>query len=113
MRRRVWIYLAALVVGVFLLWGGEWLCWDWVNSIVVKQPWFDWELFCEKWYFPAPFWLYVWYCDQWTVPFDLAKSMMDAGGFVIAVAAFLLGYETKVEIEKLLERLWTRSSREG
>ena len=99
------LILLGLMAGIFLFWGGEWLCWDWINSIVVNQPWINWELFCEQWYFPAPFWLYVWRCDQWTVPFDLAKGWMDAGGLLIGVMSFLLGYHLHPEIKALLRRL--------
>ena len=104
MRKAPWVFLAALIAGVFLVWGGEWIIWDWVNSLVVKQPWFDWELFCEKWYFPAPFWLYVWRCDQWTVPFDLGKAWMDAGILAIGISSFLLGYSLRPDIEEILRK---------
>jgi len=97
----VWVYLGLLVLGIFLFWGGEWLLWDWINSIV-NGPWIDWTLFCSGWRFYAPLFVYMWTCEMWTGPFDLGKAWIDLGGFLVAVSAFLLGYSLRPGLEKLI-----------
>ena len=96
--------LIGLVAGIFLFWGGEWLMWDWINSIV-NGPWLLWERFCGEWFFYAPLFLYRWDCRTWTGPFDLGKAWIDIGGMLMIVSAFCLGYVLRPEIEKLLKKL--------
>ena len=104
-RRRVWGILAVigLILGVFLFWGGEWLIWDWINSIV-NGPWINWDMFCNEWSFYAPLFLYRWDCRTWTGPFDLGKMWIDLGGFLIIVSAFALGYMARPVIEGFIRK---------
>jgi len=104
-RRRVWGILAVigLVLGIFLFWGGEWLIWDWINSIV-NGPWINMDMFCKEWSFYAPLFLYRWDCRTWTGPFDLGKMWIDLGGFLIIVSAFVLGYIARPVIEGFIRK---------
>jgi hypothetical protein len=103
-----WVRLAlaviGLAVGIFAYWGGLWLVWDWINSIV-NGPWVDWGRFCREWVFYAPLFLYEWGCRKWTGPYDLAKGFVDVGALLIIVSAFCLGYFARPEIEKILRKL--------
>jgi len=103
---RVWTVLAiaGLVIGIFFFWGGEWIIWDWINSIV-NGPWIDWNRFCREWQFYAPLFVYKWTCETWTGPFDLGKGWIDAGGFLIVISAFSLGYLMRPVIEALVRKL--------
>ena len=97
--------LAGLIIGIFLFWGGEWIIWDWSNSIIRPGvPWINWDAFCREWSFYAPLFLYRWDCYTWTGPFDLGKAWMDLGGFMIIVSAFVLGYMARPMIETLIKR---------
>jgi hypothetical protein len=95
--------LTGLVIGIFLFWGGEWLIWDWINSIV-NGPWLDRVMFCREWCFYAPLFLYKWTCETWTGPFDLGKMWIDLGGFLMIVSAFTLGYMARPVIEAFIKR---------
>jgi len=109
MRGIAWLLIALLILGVFLAWGGEWIIWDWINSIV-NGPWLDRARFCEEWFFYAPLFVYKWTCETWTGPFDLGKAWMDAGILIVGVSCFLLGYAFKPGIDALLRRLKARST---
>jgi hypothetical protein len=100
---RTIISIAGLILGIFLCIGGEWLLWDWINSIL-HGPWIDWNMFCNEWGFPAPFFIYWWTCRDWTAPYDLSKTFLDSGLFLSIVSAFSLGYLARPRIEKLIER---------
>jgi hypothetical protein len=95
--------LTGLVIGIFLFWGGEWLIWDWINSIV-NGSWIDWDMFCREWCFYAPLFLYKWTCETWTGPFDLGKMWIDLGGFLMIASAFILGYMARPVIEAFIKR---------
>jgi hypothetical protein len=95
--------LTGLVIGIFLFWGGEWLIWDWINSIV-NGSWLDRVVFCSEWVFYAPLFLYKWTCETWTGPFDLGKMWIDLGGFLMIVSAFILGYMARPVIEAFIKR---------
>lgn len=104
-KRRIWGILAmiGLILGVYLFLGGEWLIWDWINSIV-NGPWINWDMFCREWCFYAPLFLYKWTCETWTGPFDLGKMWIDLGGFLIIVSAFALGYMARPIIEGFIRK---------
>jgi len=104
-KRRIWGILAmiGLILGVYLFLGGEWLLWDWINSIV-NGPWINWDMFCSEWCFYAPLFVYKWTCEKWTGPFDLAKLWLDLGGFLIIVSAFALGYMARPIIEGFIRK---------
>jgi hypothetical protein len=104
-KRRIWGILAmiGLILGVYLFLGGEWLIWDWINSIV-NGPWINWDVFCREWCFYAPLFLYRWDCYTWTGPFDLGKMWIDLGGFLIIVSAFALGYMARPVIEGFIRK---------
>jgi hypothetical protein len=104
-KRRIWGILAmiGLILGVYLFLGGEWLIWDWINSIV-NGPWINWDVFCREWCFYAPLFVYRWDCYTWTGPFDLGKMWIDLGGFLIIVSAFALGYMARPVIEGFIRK---------
>jgi len=104
-KRRIWGILAmiGLILGVYLFLGGEWLIWDWINSIV-NGPWINWDMFCREWCFYAPLFVYKWTCETWTAVFDLAKLWIDLGGFLIIVSAFALGYMARPIIEGFIRK---------
>ena len=98
--------LTGLVIGLMLVWAGQWLLWDWANSVIRPSvPWIDWDTFCREWIFYAPLFLYRWNCQTWTGPFDLSKLWLDLGLFLAVVSAFALGYYARPGIEKILRKL--------
>ena len=99
---RMILALVGLVIGLMLIWGGQWLVWDWINSIV-NGPWLNWDKFCHEWYFYAPLFLYKWTCQTWTGPFDLSKLWLDLGLFLAIISAFALGYYARPYIKRLKE----------
>jgi len=93
MKVKVFLAIIGLIIGIFLVWGGEWIIWDWTNSIVRHNvPWFVWDEFCSNWFFYAPLFIYKWTCETWTGPFDLGKLWMDLGIVILGISAFALGY---------------------
>jgi len=99
---RMILALVGLVIGLMLVWGGQWLVWDWINSIV-NGPWLNWDKFCSEWVFYAPLFLYRWDCQTWTGPFDLSKLWLDLGLFLAIISAFALGYYARPYIKRLKE----------
>jgi hypothetical protein len=96
--------LIGLILGIFLWWGGEWLIWDWINSIV-NGPWLDRVMFCSEWVFYAPLFLYKWTCENWTAVFDLSKLWLDAGLLLTIVSAFSLGLYMRPVVEAFIKKI--------
>jgi hypothetical protein len=92
------------VIGIFLFWGGEWLIWDWINSIV-NGSWLDRVMFCSEWVFYAPLFLYKWTCEKWTAVFDLGKFFLDAGLLLTIVSAFSLGLYMRPVVEAFIKKI--------
>jgi hypothetical protein len=99
---RAILAIVGLIIGVYLILGGQWLLWDWINSIV-NGPWLNWDKFCSGWVFYAPLFLYKWTCQTWTGPFDLSKLWLDLGLFLAIISAFALGYYARPYIKRLKE----------
>jgi hypothetical protein len=101
---RLTLALIGLVIGVFMFWGGEWLVWDWINSIV-NGPWLKWDEFCSGWIFYAPLFLYKWTCEVWTAVFDLGKFFLDAGLLLTIISAFSLGLLVRPVVEAFIKKI--------
>lgn len=76
------------ITGIFLVIGGTWLIWDWINSIV---HFLDWTRFKIEWRFPAPLFIYWWDWTTWTGPFDTGLAMIVLGLILYGVGAYYVG----------------------
>ena len=80
--------LIIYVLGVLLIIGSYWLCWDWHNSY---WHFLNWEKWYNEWSFPLPFYIYTFTPENHTACFDLALAMGVVGVILLSVGAWVIG----------------------